>query len=147
MLPFVLKLYKKIVIKLDIEMIGNKSKKYICIDCRINMQCKKTERHRLVKKREKIAMEQHHQCANKPQSKILGLKGIKCPLWKIIEDDIGNFGVDNFELYDKKRAIVSSDGKISDLCAICLHCADAKIAKLALDAKMEKIKKKKSDIK
>jgi 5-methylcytosine-specific restriction endonuclease McrA len=69
-----------------------------------------------------IVGRQHYQCANKPDSKIIGIDGYSCPLWLKNTSIKGNFDESGYEIDHIKEFSTGGSNTINNLQALCKCC-------------------------
>ena len=72
--------------------------------------------------RNKIAGDQHYKCNNTPGSKLSGLVGYECPLWKLDNDSRGSFDAAGFDIDHILEVSKGGSDKRDNLQALCPSC-------------------------
>jgi|SRR5579872_4995091 len=88
-----------------------------------------------------VAGKQYFKCINKPGSKLRGLEGYDCPLWKLSDPLIrGNFDESCYEIDHIVEVALGGNNDIENLQALCLSCHAVKTRKFQMGINLSDIK-------
>jgi len=93
--------------------------------------------------KKKIAANQFYKCNNKPNSKLKGLEGYKCPLWLKNDDNKGSFDFGGYEIDHIEEYSVTKDDSDDNLQALCKNCHSVKTKNFMMEIMKQDIKKNK----
>jgi 5-methylcytosine-specific restriction endonuclease McrA len=97
-------------------------------------------------KKKYVAGTQYYKCANKPGSKITGLKDYNCPLWCRYGENIGSFDESGYDIDHIEEHCINQNDDIENLQALCKNCHSTKTKRFLMKEEKNNKDSKKTSI-